>query len=183
MKRKNIALDATMNVWQGMFEEFKGDTAGYLKPVIKWLPQQWLFNLSNQTPFGSEENKPAYKSCFNNMMNMLKQLYDNKIPLVAGTDGGNANALHHELELYVQAGIPANEVLKIATYNAALNCNLQNRYGSIKVGTAADFILIDGNPISIISDIRRVALVIKNNLLFQPNNCFQHTDGNIITKK
>jgi hypothetical protein len=168
MKRKNIALDATMNVWLGMFNEFKGDTAGFLKPVIKWLPQQWLSSLGNQSPFGSEENRSAYQSSFDNMMKMLKRLYDNGILLVAGTDGGEANALHHELELYVQAGIPANEVLKIATYNAAVDCNVQNVYGSIKTGMPADLILIAGNPVSNMSDIRRVELVIKNNLLFQP---------------
>ncbi len=35
------------------------------------------------------------------MMKMLKQLYDQGILLVAGTDGFEVNALHHELELYV----------------------------------------------------------------------------------
>jgi len=168
MKRKNIVLDATMNVWQGMFDEFKGDTSNYLKPIVKWLPESWLSYITIQSPFGSQENKPAYTSAFANMLKMLKHLYDNGILLVAGTDGGDANALHHELELYVQAGIPANQVLKIATYNAALDCNLQNVYGEIKAGREADFILIDGNPITDISNIRRVELTIKNNRMYQP---------------
>ena len=59
--------------------------------------------------FGNEEQKSAYQASFQNMLKMLKLLYDNGIMLVAGTDGGQALALHHELELYVQAGIPANE--------------------------------------------------------------------------
>jgi len=168
MKQKNIVLDPTLNVWQGMFDEFKGDTSNYLKPVVSWLPKEYLINLSIQTPFGSEANKPSYKAAFSNMMKMLKLLYDNGILLVAGTDGGEANALHHELELYVQAGIPANEVLKIATYNAALDCNLLNKYGEIKEGREADLILIDGDPTSDISTIRRVETVIKNNRIYQP---------------
>jgi hypothetical protein len=168
MKTKHIALDPTLNVWQGMFDEFKGDTSGYLKPIVKWLPESWLPNLVIKSPFGNEENKIAYKASFAVMMKMLKLLYDNGILLVAGTDGGEANALHHELELYVQAGIPANQVLKIATYNAALNCSLQNVYGEIKVGKEADFILIDGNPTINISDVRKIELVIKNNRMYQP---------------
>jgi hypothetical protein len=168
MKKKKVALDPTLNVWQGMFDEFKGDTSNYLKPVIAWLPQEYLSNLSIQSPFGSEAQKPSYKAAFSNMMKMLKLLYDNGILLVAGTDGGEANALHHELELYVQAGIPANQVLKIATYNAALDCDLQNQYGEIKEGREADFILIDGDPIADISKIRRVEWVIKNKRLYQP---------------
>lgn len=168
MKKKNVALDPTMNVWQGMFDEFKGDTSNYLKPVVGWLPQEYLSTLAIQSPFGSEQNKPSYKAAFSNMMKMLKLLYDNGILLVAGTDGGQANALHHELELYVQAGIPANEVLKIATHNAALNCNLQNKYGEIKEGREADIILIDGDPMLDISKIRRIEWVIKNNRMYQP---------------
>jgi imidazolonepropionase-like amidohydrolase len=99
---------------------------------------------------------------------MLKVLYDNGILLVAGTDGGDAVALHHELELYVQAGIPANEVLKIATYNAAKDCGLENIYGQINTGRDADFILVDGNPTENISNIRRVEWVIKNGKLYNP---------------
>jgi imidazolonepropionase-like amidohydrolase len=102
------------------------------------------------------------------MMKMVKKLYDNGIMLVAGTDGGAANGLHHELELYVQAGIPANKVLQIATWNAVVNSRLQNRFGAIKAGREADLILIDGDPVVNISDIRRVELVIKNNRLYQP---------------
>ncbi|HEY2726574.1 MAG TPA: amidohydrolase family protein, partial [Parafilimonas sp.] len=125
-------------------------------------------NLAIQTPFGSDEQKPNYKAAFVNMLKMQKLLYDNGILLVAGTDGGEANALHHELELYVQAGIPANEVLKIATYNAALDCNLQNKYGSVLQGRGADFILIDGDPTTNISTIRKIYLVIKNDRMYQP---------------
>ncbi|MDQ3019885.1 MAG: amidohydrolase family protein [Bacteroidota bacterium] len=168
MKEKSITLDATLNIFGGMFNEFKGDTSASLKPVISWLPDYLLTELANQTPFGSEDNKPDYQSAFANMKKMLKLLYDNGILLVAGTDGGEAIGLHHELEIYVEAGIPANEVLKIATYNAALNCNLQNKYGEIKTGRTADLILIDGNPMNNISDIRRVELVIKNNKIYNP---------------
>ncbi len=173
MKRKHISLDATMNVWQEMFDEFKGDTSNYIKPVVSWLPEAWLSNIAIQAPFGNDEQKPAYKAAFANMMKMQKLLYDNGILLVAGTDGGDANALHHELELYVQAGIPANEALKIATYNAALDCNLQHKYGQILPGRQADIILIDGDPSTNISAIRRVALVIKNNLMYSPKQLFQ----------
>ena len=132
------------------------------------LPASYQSDLAIKTPFGSEANKPAYKAAFSNMLKMLKLLHENGIMLVAGTDGGEANALHHELELYAQAGIPNSEVLKIATYNAALDCNLQNKYGAIKQGRNADFILIDGDPTKNISDIRRIEWVIKNNRLYQP---------------
>jgi imidazolonepropionase-like amidohydrolase len=64
--------------------------------------------------------------------------------------------------------MPANQVLKIATYNAALDCRLQQSFGSIEVGREADFILIDGNPVSNISDVRRVEWVLKKKRMYNP---------------
>lgn len=168
MKEKKVSLDPTMNVWKGMFNEFKGDTAAYLKPVINWLPESQRSEIANQNPFGSEEQKPAYKAAWANMLKMLKLMYDKGILLVAGTDGGLQLAVHHELEIYNEAGIPANQVLKIATWNAAQNSNLLKRFGSISPGKEADLILIDGNPAEHISDIRRIELVMKNKRMYEP---------------
>jgi hypothetical protein len=92
MKDKHVALDPSMNVWQGMFDEFKGDTSNFMKPVVKWLPESALTALAIQSPFGSEDQKQAYKASFAAMMEMLGILYRNGILLVAGTDGGEANA-------------------------------------------------------------------------------------------
>jgi hypothetical protein len=166
MQKENVAIDPTMNIWHQMFNEFKGDTSAYLKSIVEWMPESQHIYLAKQNPFGNEEQKPAYQSAFRNMMKMLKLLHDKDILIVAGTDGGQAHALHHELILYAQAGIPNHEVLKIATYNAALDCNLQNKYGSIQPGRKADFIIIDGNPVKNINDIRRVEVVVKNGLMY-----------------
>jgi hypothetical protein len=168
MKENNVALDATLAVWEGLFTEGKGDTVTYWKPVMSWLPIDQKPSAIQHNPFAPAEEAAAYRASFLNMKKMLKLLYDSGIQLVAGTDGGSANALHRELELYVEAGIPAPKVLKIATYTAALNCRLQQQYGQIKVGWPADFILIDGNPAQRISDIRRVATVVKGKRLYRP---------------
>ena len=106
------------------------------------------------------------------LMKMLKKLYDNHILIVSGTDGGEAFALAHELELYVQAGIPPLNALQTSTWNAAKDCNLQNQYGTIAEGRSADMILVDGNPGIHISDIRKVEWVIKNNRRFNPKELF-----------
>ncbi|GAO41389.1 amidohydrolase family protein [Flavihumibacter petaseus] len=165
---KKIVVDATLNLYAKRFNEFKGDTSSMLKPVVNWLPEYMRNDLAIANPYGSDTRKPAYRASFQNMLRMLKLLYDNQVELVAGTDGGRALALQYELELYVQAGIPANEVLKIATYNAAKTCGLLNSYGEIRTGLMADCILIDGNPAQNISDIRRVEWVIKNNKFYHP---------------
>ena len=164
----SISHDPTLGIQEGFYDEFKGDTSKRTKPIIDWLPERMKKNLANTSSVGSEEQKAAYKASFRNSLKMIKLLFDNGILLVAGTDGGNAIALHRELEIYNEAGIPANEVLKIATYNAAKNCGLENIYGQIAIGKSADIILIDGNPAKNISDIRRVEWVIKNDRMYSP---------------
>jgi Amidohydrolase family len=173
MKSRHISLDATMNVWQGMFEEFNGDTVGYLKPVATWVPDSWQQYLTVKSQYGSNDQKQNYKSAYINMLKMIKLLDDNGILLVAGTDGGDANALHHELEQYVRAGISPAKVIQIATYNAALDCSLQNVYGQILPGRVADLLIIDGNPSENISDIRKIRTVIKNGRIYQPKQLLQ----------
>jgi hypothetical protein len=168
LKQRNVSVDPTMNVFSQMFTEFKGDTVGYLKPIIGWLPASMSKELVVETPFAGDDKKTVYRQTYSNMLRMLKLLYDNNIMIVPGTDGGIANALHHELELYVRADIPPAQVLKIATYNAAKDCGLADRYGAIQAGRVADFILIDGNPANHIEHVRRVEWVIKNGKLYRP---------------
>ena len=169
MKKKGVAHDPTLRIQESSYREFHGDTSNMDKPVMKWMPNRPSIKNSS---IATEEQKPAFRASFKNCMKMVKLMYDKGILLVAGTDGGNAIALHRELEIYNEAGIPANEVLKIATYNAAKDCDLQNEFGEIKVGRVADFILIDGNPAKNISDIRRVEWVIKNGRMYSPKQLY-----------
>ncbi|MEO8085448.1 MAG: amidohydrolase family protein [Bacteroidota bacterium] len=172
LKQKKTTLDPTMNVFNGMFRVFPGDTDAAYKPIIGWMPADQRENIRVSSGFGSEAQRSNYTASFKNMLKMLKRLYDEGILIVSGTDGGEAIALEHELELYIEAGIPPLKTLQTATWNAAKDCKLQGSYGSIAVGREADMILVDGNPGQNISDIRRVEWVIKNNYRYSPKKLY-----------
>ncbi len=172
LQEKHISLDPTMNVFAGMFTVFPGDTDASIKPIVSWMPADQRETITARSSFAPVSEKGEYDASFDRMMKMLKKLYDNGILIVAGTDGGEAFALEHELELYVEAGIPPANALQCATYNAAKDCNLLNDYGTISEGKPADMILVDGNPASTISDIRRVEWVIKNGREYHPKTLF-----------
>ena len=74
--------------------------------------------------------------------------------------------LHHELELYVRAGIPAPEVLRLATFTPALVMGVNKDRGVIAAGKLADMILVDGDPTQNIRDIRKIATVIKGGKIY-----------------
>ena len=81
--------------------------------------------------------------------------------------------MHRELELYVEAGIPTADVLRIATVNAAKLVGAGAQKGQIKPGFDADWILLDANPLDNISALRRVRTVMINDVLYDPSRIHQ----------
>jgi imidazolonepropionase-like amidohydrolase len=78
------------------------------------------------------------------------------------THGDNAR----ELELMVDYGMPVLEVLRSAT---SVNAKVfhQNEIGQIKAGFKADLIVVEGDPIKSISQMRKVKLVMKNGVFYK----------------
>lgn len=66
-----------------------------------------------------EDKETRYAESYRAMLSMLSALHAAGVPIVAGTDSLGGFALMRELELYVAAGIPAPEVLWMATLGAA----------------------------------------------------------------
>lgn len=116
-------------------------------------------------PPGMDE---TYRKSFAKMMDLTTLLYRAGIPIEAGTDSMAGFALHRELELEVQAGIPPSQVLQNATLNAARIMRMDKDLGSITPGKLADLILVEGNPAANISDIRKTTLVVKDGVLYKP---------------
>jgi imidazolonepropionase-like amidohydrolase/ABC-type multidrug transport system permease subunit len=87
------------------------------------------------------------------------------VMLVTGTDSGNplvfhGPAIHRELQLWVEAGIPAAAALQGATYNAAKLLRADGRIGLIRQGYEATLLLVDGNPLQDISATERISEVL-----------------------
>jgi hypothetical protein len=176
--KKKIVVEPTMSIFNGMFIDLPGDTATMYKPVTSWMPEALRKNSTVTSFIDDTSYIPAYKESYNRMMQMLKLIYDNSLTLLAGTDGGQQLALHNELRLFVKAGIPANEVLKIACYNPSKTFGLSSKYGAIQKGRIADFILVDGNPAENIGDIKKVFMVVTNRSLFYPKKLYKYSGWN-----
>ncbi|MDE3198566.1 MAG: amidohydrolase family protein [Acidobacteriota bacterium] len=86
------------------------------------------------------------------------------VMLVTGSDAGNLLVFHgptvqHEIELWVEAGIPAAAALQAATLNAARVLRADQRFGSIDKGKDATLLVVDGNPLEDIKAIENISLV------------------------
>ncbi len=109
----------------------------------------------------------------------LAEAYRNGVTLIMGTGSGNplvihGPALHRELQLWVQAGIPPAVALQTATYNGARVMHADNRIGLIREGYDANLLLVDGNPLQDISATERISAVIFRGERLQRGDLFKH---------
>jgi len=87
------------------------------------------------------------------------------VKICMGTDAGSPLVPHNEvaaeLELLIEYGIckDALETITCATGNAALLCGVEKEWGTLQEGLLADIVVIDGQPLENISDLRNVETV------------------------
>jgi imidazolonepropionase-like amidohydrolase len=168
LKQHHTVLDPTMDAFEGLFCGDPAIVMPGLESIVPRFPPQvrrQLLSGALEVPKGKEA---AYREAFPAMLRLLKALYDAGITIVPGTDNLAGYMLHHELELYVQAGIPAAEVLRMATLTPALVMGVDKDRGVIAAGKLADMVLIDGDPTQNIRDINNVTTVIKGGKIYDP---------------
>ena len=168
LRERKTVVDPTVNVFESMFTDRPGRMPERYATLAERLPPQvrrYLLGGGLPVPEGKDER---YRESAQALLRMVKLLYDAGVPLVAGTDATPGFALHRELELYAEAGIPANEVLRIATIGAARVAKRDGELGSVAPGKLADLVLVEGDPTRRIGDIRRVSLVVKDGAVYDP---------------
>jgi hypothetical protein len=168
MKARNTTIDTTVAIFETMFLQRQGELSPTYRMVAKNVPaslqRAWRMNSMDV----NDKNAQRFKESYQRILEFIKLMHDSGVPLVAGTDDIAGYTLHRELEMYVLAGISANDALKIATWNGAKYSGVLDRTGSVTVGKVADLVLVDGDPSANISDIRKTSLVMKAGQLYRP---------------
>lgn len=107
----------------------------------------------------------AYKpEHYQNAENAVKLLHENGVTILAATDANTGSyapavaygtSMHREMELLVQAGMTATEVLASATRKVAEVFSIDN-IGTVEEGKKAVLILIEGRPDKNITDTTKI---------------------------
>ncbi|RDA86509.1 hypothetical protein CP532_2009 [Ophiocordyceps camponoti-leonardi (nom. inval.)] len=105
-------------------------------------------------------------------MELTKTLFDAGAPMVAGTDSPAGRnlcpgvSLLDELEFMNEAGLSQLETLQTATKNAASFLGKEDEMGTVEAGKLADIVLLEGNPLEDISNVRNINAVIADGQVF-----------------
>jgi hypothetical protein len=168
LKQKNIVVDPTIGIFEQMFVNKPGELAKGYSSIIGMFPADLKRAFYNGGLPGMKDHPQEYAASLDTMMKMLKALHTEGIVVLPGTDDFPGFALHRELELHSMAGIPNADVLRAATLTSAKVAGKDGQLGTVEAGKVANLILVDGDPLKNISDIRKVELTIKNGNLYEP---------------
>ena len=90
---------------------------------------------------------------------LIKELFDQGAGIALGSDAPQifnvpGFSIHHELETYIASGLTIFQALQIATVNPARYFNAEDEFGIIKVGASADMVLLRGNPLDDLGNLK-----------------------------
>ena len=102
----------------------------------------------------------------------LRQLRDAGVRVLVGTDAGtplnfHTDAIWQEMDMMVGFGFPPMEVLVTATRRNAEYLGLGDEIGSLTPGKLADIIVVDGNPLLSMRDLRNVVAVVRDGRVYK----------------
>ncbi|HSS75867.1 MAG TPA: amidohydrolase family protein [Thermoanaerobaculia bacterium] len=173
LKERGTDLDVTLATFEALYMAPANAVGPTYASVVDRFPptmQRGFVGGGLTAPKGHEQR---YKDSFRAMENLVLALHKAGVPIVAGTDALCGFALHRELELYVDAGFSPADALRAATLVPARVMKRDQDLGSVVPGKLADLILVDGDPMARISDIRRVVLTVKDGVVYDPAALYQ----------
>ncbi|MEV0320938.1 amidohydrolase family protein [Streptomyces sp. NPDC050658] len=88
------------------------------------------------------------------------------VPLAAGTDssGGKIKPIGREVELMRSAGLTALDAIRTATTGAAKLLGMDRTAGRLARGFAGDVILVDGDPLSDVTVLKKPVRVVRSGI-------------------
>jgi hypothetical protein len=167
LQSNNIPLCTTMIVDDIMVEKLFAPGAFLSRPEISYMPQDYLsaFNQGvekHQIQFQGIEDLATFKYELDKML--LDELHRSGVRLLLSTDAGTATmgivpgfSIHDELRILIDNGFTPYEAIAAGTVNASKVVEAmigKDDFGTIEVGKRADLILVNGNPLEDVTNIK-----------------------------
>ena len=164
LKDRGIVVDPTEG-WGEMAGHPHSVDAATFEPGIGQAP---FVLAAKYRGMGVEaDQEPKWRERMETSRAVVRVLHEAGVTMVAGSDTGLVGyGLDRELELYVEAGWTPMEAIMAATSGAARVMKLDREVGTVEPGRRADLMVVDGNPLERISDLRRVVSVVTEGRMY-----------------
>ncbi len=190
-KANDVIYLPTLIVTRGYYEAYKSlkalrkidDPNGVLDDRMSaFLASSTIFQ--NQLPenYNLEGRIAGFQSIIGgyetNMAINLKKAHEAGITIAVATDAGNPGT-YHGLSIYDEmiamqaAGIPALDIITMATQNGALAMKRSDDFGTLTKGKMADLILLTQDPSADIAHVKSITHVMRGGLLRPVNKPFE----------
>ena len=146
-----------------LLENFAGDLDEMLgRPEVRYIPPALLARY--ERAISRRDNDDAASRLLELRRIITLALHEGGVELLLGSDSPQifnvpGFSIHRELQSMVAAGLSPLEAIAIGTVGPARFFGMENEFGRIAPGLAADLVLLGGNPLEDIrntSDIRGV---------------------------
>ena len=176
---KRVALTSTLTV----FETF---TPGRpMPPGLDVLTPQLKQQFEQTFARVSQSKESNYTKLFPKAMALERAFARAGGVLVAGTDPTGSGGVipgysnQRQVELLVDAGFSPIEAIQIATLNGARYLGREKTIGSLAVGKQADLVVLGGDPSAAIGDVRRVEIVFRQGIGYDPAKLVASVAGRV----
>jgi len=120
-----------------------------------WKARGWTWWMKLMTPIAQEN---------------LRKIHEAGGIIAIGTDQTIGPAVHREMELLQAVGIPAGDIVTIATLNGAKHLGKEKDMGSIEPGKIADMLLLNADPTADVNNMKQIYWVMKAGRLVDEDN-------------
>ncbi|SHG22626.1 amidohydrolase family protein [Flagellimonas flava] len=171
-----VKLSKEHEVWivptQSLFERWFSPTPvdSLMQQVeMQYMPATTLTNWRNQKIAFTDPNAGFDADQWNHFISirkkLLKALQDDGHGILLGSDAPQVLnvpgfSIHHEIAAMERAGLTPLEIIQSGTLNPAKFFGMENIFGEIKEGLAADLIILDDNPLNKLSALQQITGVL-----------------------
>lgn len=111
----------------------------------------------------TEQDYVRAELAMDKVLAFTRLLHERGVRLMIGTDGNAGGPIYaQELQLHADAGIPAWEVLDLATTSGAERLGLGDTTGRLEAGYEADIVFLAANPLEDLANAARVVRTVSN---------------------
>ena len=161
-KRAGAAMVPTLGVWETLRGPVPLESRTNL-PELQYMPrgtvEQWTKALEKRLS-DPEFNPTHAKQYIDNRLRILWALHSDGVPILLGSDAPQqfnvpGFSIHREMKRMLDAGMTPYDVIKSGTASVGQHFKSKDAFGTVAVGTRADLILLDANPLEDLAHLER----------------------------